>query len=73
MNECLSRLVHVFGASKGNAIYSETLERIGRDVLDSADDEMAFADALIQGGGLLETIGRSLRVRALLRGAKRSA
>jgi len=63
------RLVHVYGESRGNALFREVLAELGLRRLESPNDEMAFADALITRGGLLEAVGRSLRVRALLRGA----
>lgn len=71
-DDIIQRLVHVYGATKGEALYRETLERTGLAELRSPDDEMRFADALIDSGGLLEAMGRSLRVRALLRGASRA-
>jgi len=71
VNESFARLVHVLGTVRGQSIYEDTLAAIGRTSLLSPDDEIRFADALIANGGLLESIGRSLRVRALLRGAKR--
>ncbi len=70
-SDIMKRLVHVYGEAKGEALYRETLEQTGLTELGSPDDEMRFADALIDSGGLLEAMGRSLRVRALLRGASR--
>lgn len=64
------RLVHVYGAGRGEALFREVLAELGLDALENPNQEMLFADALISRGGLLEAVGRSLRVRALLRGAK---
>ena len=67
--EVKGRLVKVFGAERGGKVFEEVLGKLGLAELADPDDEMRFADELI-GGGLMEAIGRSLRVRALLRGAK---
>tara|TARA_B100001750_G_scaffold221535_1_gene210186 strand:- start:2642 stop:2866 length:225 start_codon:yes stop_codon:yes gene_type:complete len=68
--EVKGRLVKVFGAERGGKVFEEVLGKLGLAELADPDDEMRFADELIGGGGLMEAIGRSLRVRALLRGAK---
>ena len=70
MDEALNRLNRVFGPEKGAAVYRELLAVLQLTTLSDPDDEMAFADLLIKRGGLDEAVGRSLRVRSILRGAK---
>ena len=71
VHEIRDRLIHVFGRQKGAEVYERIMGNLGIETIAGPDDEMRFADALIGSGGLMETIGRSLRVRALLRGAQR--
>ncbi len=69
--EVLRRVQHVFGVRRGEQIYLETLEQLGVETLERVTDEKRFADVLVRRGGLYEMVGRTLRVRALLRGAER--
>ena len=48
----------------------ETLRELGISAIHTADDRMRFGGALIKRGGLLEAIGRSIRVQAILHGAR---
>ncbi|HVJ20095.1 MAG TPA: hypothetical protein VM686_31995 [Polyangiaceae bacterium] len=66
----INKLVRIYGAERTAALVRDTLHEIGLDTIRSADDRMAFGRALIKKGGLLEAIGRAIRVQALLHGAR---
>ncbi len=65
----LVKLKNVLGAAKADALIDDILAEMGLAELSSADDRYHFGEALVKRGGLLEAIGRSIKVRALLHGA----
>lgn len=65
----LVKLKNVLGADKADALVDEVLAEMGLVTLGTADDRYAFGEALVKRGGLLEAIGRSIKVKALLHGA----
>jgi hypothetical protein len=66
----LNKLVRIYGEERTETLVRETLREIGIASIASADDRMRFGRALIKRGGLLEAIGRAIRVQALLHGAR---
>lgn len=66
----LNKLVRLYGKERTEALVRDTLREIGIDAIKSADDRMRFGRALIKKGGLLEAIGRAIRVQAILHGAR---
>lgn len=68
-NAALVKLRNVLGPTKAEALVAEVLAEIGIQQLDTADDQFRFGEALVKRGGLLEAVGRSIKVRALLHGA----
>ena len=66
----INKLVRIYGAERTETLVRDTLHEIGLAEIRSADDRMAFGRALIKKGGLLEAIGRAIRVQALLHGAR---
>ena len=65
----LNKLVRLYGAERAEALVRDTLREIGIGALRSPDDRMRFGTALIKKGGLLEAIGRAIRIQAILHGA----
>lgn len=65
----LLKLSNVLGPDKASALVDEVLAELRLVRLSSADDRFHFGDALVKRGGLLEAIGRSIKVKALLHGA----
>jgi hypothetical protein len=66
----LIKLVRIYGAKRTEELVREVLRELGIDAIRSADDRMRFGRALIKKGGLLEAIGRAIRVQAILHGAR---
>ena len=66
----LSKLVRLYGAERTETLVRETLREIGIAGLHSADDRLRFGGALIKKGGLLEVVGRAIRIQAILHGAR---
>jgi hypothetical protein len=64
------KLVNMMGASKAAELATDILQRIGRTELSSADDRYLFAVELMKRGGMLEAIGRAIKIQAILMGAK---
>jgi hypothetical protein len=63
------KLINVLGLEKAQAVIDETLQRIGRPALLTPDDRYLFACELMTRGGLLEAVGRSIKIQAILHGA----
>ena len=65
------KLVNMMGAARARVILEETLARLGLEALRTADDRYRFGEALIAQGGVLEAVGWSIKVQAVLHGAKK--
>ena len=65
----LKKLVNMMGAEKAAVVTAEILRRIGRASLETPDDRYAFAVELMKRGGMLEAIGRAIKIQAILMGA----
>jgi len=63
------RLVRALGKGTGTMLGHEVLLAMGLRALNSQNDLLAFANRLIARGGAVESVGRALKVSALLRGA----
>ena len=63
-----SRLVRALGRDKGTLQAQSALDALGLKELLSANDLLRFANYLITKGGVTESVGRALKVTALLRG-----
>ncbi|NUP09601.1 MAG: hypothetical protein HOW73_26445 [Polyangiaceae bacterium] len=66
----LAKLERVFGAERANELIHECMQSAGIKSLESADERLMFARALIRLGGIYDAIGNSIAVQALLEGAK---
>ena len=65
----LARLERVFGAAKAREIAAEAMRVCAISSLDDPNHRLIFARELIQRGGVLEAIGNSIAVQAILEGA----
>jgi hypothetical protein len=63
------RLVKALGDRRAAEVFHATCDDFGDRLIDSPQDMLDFAEALIRAGGLVQAVGRSLKVQALLRGA----
>jgi hypothetical protein len=72
MSAALKKLVNLMGPDRGQRFYLETLEGLGMEELSTPDDSARFGEELISRGGVLASIGRSIKIQAILRGAQAS-
>lgn len=63
------RLTKALGRDRGMTCGQEALAQLGKPQLITSDDLLQFANVLIKRGGVIEAVGRALKVSALLRGA----
>ena len=68
-NAALQKVFNVMGAERGRAVVDETLKQLGMLELKTPDDRLRFGNALIRHGGLLESVGRAIKIQAILHGA----
>jgi hypothetical protein len=66
----LKKLAFVLGPEEAPRFISSTCQKLGLKGLNGPQDRMLFACNLIQKGGLLEAIGRAIKIQAILHGAK---
>lgn len=66
----VDKLRNVLGDAGAAALVSEIFAKLAIKSLDDPNDRMRFGDDLILRGGVLEAIGRSIKVQAILRGAR---
>lgn len=65
----LNKLVRMLGPERASALVRDTLRELGLRDISSPDDRLRFGGHLIKKGGLLEAIGRAIKVQAILLGA----
>lgn len=63
------RLVKALGGKRAAEILRDAIAELGGRTLDTPQDMMDLADVLVRSTGLLQAVGRSIKVMALLRGA----
>lgn len=69
----LARLSKALGPTRGMEVMDAALGRMGLRVLDTPQELLDFSEHLIRQGGLVQAVGRSLKVQAFLRGAVEAA
>ncbi len=65
----LERLTKALGAGRASEVMNERLSQWRPRPLETAQDLLEFSNHLMRCGGLVQAVGRSLKVQALLRGA----
>jgi hypothetical protein len=73
MAAALKKLVNLMGEERGRTFYRETLDQLGMQELTTPDDSARFGEELISRGGVLSSIGRSIKIHAILHGARPQA
>lgn len=70
--DILTRLARHKGQSEAEVLITNALNNAGLQVRGkyTAQELFSISDALVKHGGLVELIGRTLRMTALMRGAK---
>ena len=69
----VKKLVHVLGRTRAEALITETLRKIGQQDLVPAESRLLFGHELTSHGGVVEAIGRSIKIQAILEGANENA
>jgi len=68
----LDRLYDLMGAPAARAIAEEAKAAAGVNNLEDPEQLGLFADALMRKGGVIEVVGRGIKIQAIFAGAKRS-
>jgi hypothetical protein len=63
------RLINALGPQRAADVLHDAYLRFGNRLIETPQDMLEFAGILVQLGGLIQAVGRSLKVQALLRGA----
>jgi hypothetical protein len=66
----LKKLVNLMGQERGYSLYLEVLDLIGLKGLATPNDSVRFGEELISRGGVLASIGRSIKIQAILHGGQ---
>lgn len=66
----VQKLVNVLGSERANRTIADTMRRAGLRSLDTPDERYRFACELMTQGGILEAVGRAMKIQAILHGAK---
>ena len=73
MDPAYTKLVNLMGPQAAERLWATTLRELGLSTLSTADDRARFGRALIEHGGVLSIVGRSILTQAILRGARETA
>lgn len=68
-DQSLERLSKVIGTERTEMLRREALQALGITTLTTPQEVLDFATYLTRYGGVIEAIGRAMKVQALLRGA----
>lgn len=66
----IQRLTKALGPSVAGQLAKDGLMRLGLNELRTPDELLGFANYLLTHGGVIESVGRALKVTAILRGAR---
>ena len=66
----VNRLTRALGPSAGPSCTQEVLAHLGLTHVKTPADLLCFANQLLKRGGIIELVGLSLKLTALLRGAR---
>lgn len=66
----LIKLTNLMGEERGRRFFDQMLRQLDMPELATAQDDLRFGEALIEHGGVLASIGRSVKIHALLHGAR---
>jgi hypothetical protein len=70
MSTALQKLTNLMGPDRGRRFFDQMLGQLGMNALDTPQDSLRFGEALIEQGGVLASIGRSVKIQAILHGAQ---
>lgn len=66
----LDRLRKALGAQAAERLARDALMKLELNELRTADELLQFSNYLLKQGGVVESVGRALKVTAILRGAR---
>jgi hypothetical protein len=66
----ISKVISIMGRERGMQVVEDAMQHARLETLRTPDDRYAFASALMTRGGVFEAIGRSIKIQAILHGAK---
>ena len=69
IDPALAKIINVMGSDRARAAIADAMQRAKLTALQTPNDRLRFALALMQSGGIFETIGRSIKIQAILHGA----
>ncbi len=69
----IQKLVHVIGRPRAEQLIADTLREIGLCDLGAPERRLLFGHALTRHGGVIEAIGRAIKIQAILEGASEAA
>ena len=72
MTQAAQKLINVLGEERAKKVIEETMKRSGLRSLETPDERYRFACELMTQGGVLEAVGRAMKIQAILHGAKES-
>jgi hypothetical protein len=64
------KLQNVLGPERARKLFDDTLVELRLPQLLTASDRLRFGAALVRHGGIVEAIGRAIKVQAILQGAR---
>ena len=70
VDPALVKIINVMGPDRGRVAIAEAMRRAELTSLLTPDDRYRFACALMESGGIFESIGRAIKIQAILHGAK---
>ena len=73
IDPALAKILNVMGPDRGRAAIEVAMRRAALTALRTPDDRFRFGCALMESGGIFVAIGRSIKIQAILHGAKGSA
>jgi hypothetical protein len=68
-DRAVDKINNVMGETKAHKLIDDTLRGLRLVRVESMDDLLSFGNALIAHGGVIEAIGRSIKIQAILHGA----
>jgi hypothetical protein len=70
IDPALAKIINVMGSDRARAAIADAMRRAQLTALQTPNDRLKFAMALMKSGGIFEAIGRSIKIQAILHGAK---
>ena len=69
MDPALAKIINMMGSERAQAAIADAMKRAQLTALQTPNDRLKFALALMKSGGVFESIGRAIKIQAILHGA----